>query len=65
MSKALTLGSLGTESRKIMVFVPVFIVATVLLWFGRVEQDNWVDLTKWLFGFLAAGLTAERFAVQK
>lgn len=54
--------ALGTESRKVAMFVPVFIVATVFLWFGRVDQGNWIDLTKWMFLGLAAGLSAEHFA---
>jgi hypothetical protein len=62
MSKAVSFGSLGTESRKVLVFVPVFVVATALLWFGRVDQANWVDLTKWSVMALFAGLTAEHFA---
>jgi hypothetical protein len=54
--------ALGTESRKVAMFVPVFIVATTFLWFGKVDQANWVELVKWMFVGLAAGLTAERFA---
>lgn len=53
--------ALGTESRKVAMFIPVFVVATVFLWFGKVDQANWVDLVKWIFMALAAGLTAEHF----
>ena len=53
--------SLGTDSRKCAVFMVVWASCTALLWFGRVTPDNWIDLTKWGYGFLAAGLTAEHF----
>ena len=53
--------ALGTESRKVAMFVPVFITATVFLWFGKVDVASWVELTKWAFIVLAAGLTAEHF----
>jgi hypothetical protein len=54
--------SLGTESRKVVMFTVVFVVSTVFLWFGKIDPANWMELTKWLGLGIAAGLTAEHFA---
>ena len=54
--------ALGTESRKLAMFTVVFAVSTTAMWFGKVDQGNWIELTKWLGLGVAAGLTAEHFA---
>jgi hypothetical protein len=54
--------SLGTESRKVVVFAPIFIVSCVFLWLGKVGSAEWVDLIKWGWTALAVGLTAEHFS---
>ena len=54
--------SMGTESRKVAVFMVVWVAATTLLWFGKLDTMGWIDLTKWGFAALAAGLSAEHFA---
>lgn len=53
--------SLGTESRKVAMFVPIWVAATALLWFGKLTPDHWVSVTTWGYGVLAVGLTAEHF----
>jgi len=53
--------ALGTESRKVAMFVPVFVLASVYLWFAKISPADWVELVKWSFTALAVGLTAEHF----
>lgn len=51
----------GTQSRKVAMFVPVFITACVFCWFGKITSAEWVELIKWSFTALAVALSAERF----
>ena len=57
--------SLGTDSRKIAVFVPVFAASCVYLYFGKIASAEWVELSKWSIMTLFATLTAERFGTAK
>jgi len=41
--------------RKFLIGIFVLVVATALLWAGKLDQTNWVDLLKWtVVGYLAA-----------
>jgi hypothetical protein len=57
--------SAGTGSRKVAMFIPVFLVSVAFVWFGKMTSAEWVTLVQWTFSALAVGLTAERFAGQK
>ena len=54
--------SCGTASRKVAMFVPVFVVSTALLWFGKIVSAEWIELTKWSAMTLFAALSVEHFA---
>ncbi len=54
--------SLGTDSRKVAMFAPLFLIACVFLWFGKIVSAEWIELMKWTYTALAAALTAEHFA---
>lgn len=53
---------LGTESRKVGVFIPIFCASLALVYFGKITGADWIGLMEWGFGALAAGLTAEHFS---
>ena len=54
--------SFGSGSRKVAMFIVCLTLATVMAWFGKVTGPEWIGFVQWLFGFLAAGLTAEHFS---
>ena len=54
--------SLGTGSRKAAMFVVAIGLGTGMCWAGKLNGQEWLSLVQFLFGFLAAGLTAEHFA---
>jgi len=56
--------SVGTGSRKVAMFAPVFVASLALVWFGKMPSGEWVELIKWTFGALAVGLSAEHFAAK-
>ncbi len=45
--------------RKVIVFGCLSGAATVLLWFGKITSDQWVDLLKWSFPALVVGNAVE------
>ncbi len=54
--------SLGTESRKVVLYVPVQVFLSTLFYFGRMSEAGFLDFTKWGLVALFAGLTAEHFS---
>lgn len=54
------------NSRKInYIFLPAFAVATVGLFHGDLNADQWCNFVMWLGGAVATGLTAEHFGSGK
>ena len=56
--------SLGTGSRKAAMFVVAIGLGTGMCYSGKLTGAEWLSLVQFLFGFLAAGLTAEHFSRQ-
>lgn len=57
--------SLGTESRKVAVFLPLFASMALLCYFGKITGAELAGFAEFGFTALAAGLTAEHFATPK
>lgn len=48
--------------RKTALALVLFIIATVLLCFGKADFSNWSEFVKWVFGIYAVGNGAEHLA---
>lgn len=47
--------------RALFAFVTTTAISTALLYFGKLQPDNWVDLMMWIGGFFITGETAKKF----
>ena len=50
------------KSRKLLVSLLLFVVATVLLWYAKIGSDHWVDMVKWVFWGYCVGNVCEHGA---
>lgn len=50
------------KSRKFVMCYLLMIVATALLWFGKVEASIWKDVVTLVFGAYVIGNVAQKFA---
>lgn len=48
--------------RALFAFVVSTILSTALLWVGKLEPANWVEVMMWIGGFFITGETARKFA---
>lgn len=48
--------------RSLFSFVIITILSTILLWIGKIDASNWVELQMWIGGFFITGETAKKFA---
>ena len=53
--------NMGTESRKIATFAPVWLTFTVAFFLAKMSEAGYIEFSKWAIIALFAGLTAERF----
>lgn len=56
------LSSMGTESRKVAVFMLVWVSLYVPFLVGKVTETGFIEFSKWCLLGLFAGLTAEHFS---
>ena len=50
------------KSRKLWVAMGLFVVSTCLLVLAYVENQQWIDMAKWVFGIYAGGNVGEHAA---
>ena len=48
--------------RALFAFIVTMLVSTPLLVFGKLGENQWVELVQWIGGFFIVGETAKKFA---
>lgn len=49
------------RSRKLIITLILFVMATIFLYIGRAEFADWADFIKWIFGIYSAGNVGEHY----
>ncbi len=50
------------KNRKLWAAVVVFVISIIFFFFGKMDADQWISLTKWTFGIFATGNGVEHIA---
>ena len=52
-------------SRKTLIAILLLIGATLLVGYGKMPVDQWIELAKWIYGLFVAGNIGSKFSGHK